>query len=43
MENRKLSRSHGLAAKLIFTAFNILKENGGQLNGRELVEKIREY
>jgi len=28
---------------LIFTAFNILKENGGQLNGRELVEKIREY
>jgi len=42
MENRKLSRSHGLAAKLIFTAFNILKENGGQLSGRELIEKIRD-
>ena len=37
---KKLSRSSALAAKVIFAAFQILKENGGELNGREVVEKV---
>lgn len=42
MENKKLSRSHSLACKLLFASFKILKDNGGQLNGRELIEKIKQ-
>ncbi|OQX63214.1 MAG: restriction endonuclease [Desulfococcus sp. 4484_241] len=37
---KKLSRSRALAAKVIFAAFQILKENGGELNGREVIEKV---
>ncbi len=37
---KKLSKSRELAAKVIFAALQILKENGGELNGREVVEKV---
>jgi restriction system protein len=37
---KKLSKSRALAAKVIFAALQILKENGGELNGREVVEKV---
>ena len=37
---KKLSKSRALAAKVIFAAFQILKENGGELNGREVIEKV---
>ena len=36
------SKSKIIAEKTIFAAFNILKENGGQLRGKEVVDKIRE-
>lgn len=39
-EMKKLSRSRALAAKVIFSAFQIIKENGGELNGREVIEKV---
>ena len=35
-----LSKSHELKAKLIFSAFEILKENGGELNGRDLMDAV---
>jgi restriction system protein len=38
----KLSKSKQVAAKTIFEAFKILKENGGQMHGKEVVDKIRE-
>jgi restriction system protein len=41
-EAKKLSRSRQLAAKTVFEAFKILKEAGGQLPGKEIIEKIRE-
>ena len=40
MAEKALSRSHKLKAKLIYAAFEILKNNGGELNGRELIDKI---
>ncbi len=40
MAEKELSRSHSLKARLIFAAFNILKKNGGELNGRELMDII---
>jgi restriction system protein len=41
MDNKdKLSRSGQIAAKVIFAAFQILKEKGGQAPGRELIDAI---
>lgn len=40
MENISLSKKS--AAKTVFAAFKILKENGGKLAGREVIEKIRQ-
>ncbi len=39
---KKLSKSRALAAKVIYAAFQILKENGGELNGREVIEQVGE-
>ncbi len=38
----QLSKSRQTAAKVIFEAFKILKEAGGQLPGRDVVDKIKE-
>lgn len=38
---RELSPSRALATKVVFQAFSILKAEGGQLPGKEVVEKIR--
>lgn len=40
-ELEKLAPSKRSAAKTIFAAFNILKESGGQLPGKQVFEKIR--
>lgn len=41
MENKKvLSKTRELASRLIFEVFKILKEAGGELRGKEVVEKI---
>ncbi len=40
MTDKELSKSQKLKAKLLFAAFSILKKNGGELNGRELMEII---
>ncbi len=37
---RQLSKTRELASKVIFEAFKILKEAGGELRGREVMEKI---
>ncbi len=37
-----MSRSTDLASKLLFTAFQILKENDGELPSAELIEKVEE-
>ena len=37
---KKLSRSRELAAKVIFAAFQILQEKGGELPGREVIAEI---
>lgn len=39
---KKLSKSRALAAKVIYAAFQILKENGGELNGREVIAQVGE-
>lgn len=39
---KKLSKSRTLAAKVIYAAFQILKENSGELNGREVIEQVGE-
>ena len=36
------SKSKVIAEKTIYAAFNILKENGGELRGKDVVDKIRE-
>lgn len=36
------SKSRVIAEKTIFAAFKILKENGGQLRGKDVVDKVRE-
>lgn len=36
------SRSKKIAEKTIFAALSILKENGGEMRGKDVVEKIRE-
>jgi restriction system protein len=40
MADNQLSKSRALAAKVVFAALNILKENGGELSGREVIDKI---
>lgn len=40
MAKDKPSRSRELASKVIFAAFNILKEKGGQAPGREVVAEV---
>jgi restriction system protein len=37
---KKLSKTKEIATKVIFAAFNILKENGGELSGRGVIEKV---
>lgn len=39
---RAKSKSKIIAEKTIFAAFKILQENGGELRGKDVVEKIRE-
>lgn len=41
-ELEKLAPSKRSAAKTMFAAFNILKEAGGELPGKEVIEKIRD-
>lgn len=41
MDSDKLSKSRQVAAKVIFEAFKVLKESGGQLPGREVVDIIK--
>ncbi|GAB1371037.1 restriction endonuclease [Candidatus Kapaibacterium sp.] len=41
-EIEKLAPSKRAAAKTMFAAFKILKESGGQLPGKQVVDKIRE-
>ena len=36
----KLSRSRELAAKVLFSAFQILQERGGELAGRDVIAEI---
>jgi len=40
MAREKMARSRQLAAKVIFAAFSILKEKGGEAPGRELIAEI---
>jgi restriction system protein len=40
MNSKKLSPSRKLAASVIFAAFNILKEKGGECPGRDIVAEI---
>lgn len=37
---KKQSKSLALASKVIFAAIEILKENGGELNGREVISQV---
>ena len=37
---KKRSKSLALASKVIFAAFEILKENGGELNGRDVISQV---
>ncbi len=41
-ESNKISPSKQSAAKTIFATFNILKESGGSLSGKKIIEKIRD-
>lgn len=41
-ELSKLSKSAQVASKTIYEAFKILKENGGQMHGKEVIDKISE-
>lgn len=40
MAKEKLSRSRGLAAKVIFAALQILKDKGGQAPGRDVITEV---
>lgn len=40
MATQKLSRSRELAAKVIFAAFQILKEKGGEAPGRDVIAEV---
>lgn len=39
---KEKSKSKVIAEKTIFAAFKILQENGGELRGKEVVDRIRE-
>ena len=39
---KEISPSRKLAAKVLFAAFKILKENGGSMRGVEMIDKIRD-
>jgi restriction system protein len=39
--NKEVAPSRATAAKVIYAAFTILKEEGGKMAGREVIEKIR--
>lgn len=41
-KTKELSRSRALAAKTIFAALTILKENNSEMPGKELIEKVEE-
>src|SRR5258706_9672882 len=41
-EKSELAPSKRTAVKVLFEAFKILKENGGQLRSKEVIDKIRE-
>lgn len=41
-ELEKLAPSKQSAAKTLYATFNILKEAGGQLPGKKVIDKIRE-
>jgi len=38
----KKSKSKIIAEKSIYAALNILKDSGGELRGREVVDRVRE-
>ena len=38
--HKKIGRSRGLAAKLIFAALQVLKEKGGELSSREVINEV---
>lgn len=38
---KEISRSRKLAAKVVFEAFKVLKENGGSSKGYDVIEKVR--
>ncbi len=40
MKEKEISRSRALAAKVIYAALQTLKENGGELSGREVINKV---
>lgn len=40
MNEKSVSRSRALAKKLIFNAFSVLKENGKEMHGRELINLL---
>lgn len=40
MSSAQLSRSRQLAAKVIYAALQILKENGGQAAGRDVIAQV---
>lgn len=40
-ENQELSKTKQVASKTIYAAFTILKQEGGQLPGKEVIERIR--
>lgn len=39
---KKTSKTTTIAQKTIFAALNILKQNGGEMRGKDVVEKVRE-
>lgn len=39
---KEISRSKKIAQKTIYATFNILKEAGGEMRGKEVIDKIRE-
>lgn len=39
---RKSSKTPALGSKVIFAAFDVLKENGGELNGREVINQVEQ-
>ena len=41
MSKNQLSKSKALAVKVIFASLNILKEKGGELSGREVIDEVQ--